>query len=254
LDKNAALVISAIDPLNGAGFTLDITLLEIMGIKAMGIPTALLPQDTSGVRELTLLEPAPLLKSFNLLMSVIKLHGLKVSIMGKLIEYIPEIIRRIKGPKVFDPIIEPGGFRIYENADNLMEIIPLFDIITPNIPEAREILSDDISSPEELCKKMANVFGIPVYLKGGHSDAKIDYFCNTENELVKFLPERIFKYEVHGTGCFFSTALLGYLLKGFKMEEALLKARQLLSLAYEKALDTGKGKRLIAIREISENI
>lgn len=245
MDKAFALVISALDPTNGAGFTLDITLLEAMGIKPMGVPTAILPQDPSSVAYIKEIDESVLMDSLESIFSIITPDGMKVSIMGNLMEKIPEICPLINGPKVLDPIISPGGLKIIEREklNTLRKLIPCFDFITPNIPEAMEILGIKDLPPEKLCEKMFHNFGVSTYLKGGHSTSKIDYFC-TKSGIAEIPPSRKFPYEVHGTGCFFSTALLGFLINGDPPKEAILKARNLLERAYEAALDVGKKKRI----------
>ncbi len=247
MDKTFALVISAIDPINGAGFTLDISLLGAMGIKAMGVPTAILPQSTSGVAYIKELEKSTLMDSLQLIFSTVTPVGMKVSIMGNLMDEIPDICSQINGPRVLDPIISPGGLRILDEKklNKLREIIPLFDFITPNIPEAREILGVKEMSPERMCEELFRTFHTNVYLKGGHSSSKIDLFCS-EAGLLKIPPTKIFPYEVHGTGCFLSSALLGFLINGDPPEQAILNAKKLLVRGYETAIELGGPKRVFS--------
>jgi len=251
LDTLTALVISAIDPLNGAGFTLDLGVLEILGIKAMGIPTAIIPQTPEGVISIKEFDRKILLEILKSTLSFEKPSGLKVSIMGKLISQVPNIAKNINGPKVLDPIIEPGKMRIISKREikKLRKMIPFFDYITPNLPEAEEILGRKIKDPGRACEKMSSIFGVKVYLKGGHTQLKIDYFC-TGKEAVEMKPSRIFPYEVHGTGCFFSSVLLGFLMKGNTSIDAVSRAKELLEVAYSAALKTGRGKRMLQLQSL----
>ncbi len=251
MDTLTALVISAIDPLNGAGFTLDLEVLEILGIKAMGIPTAVIPQIPEGAISIKKFGRGILLETLESILSFEKPSGLKVSIMGRFISEVPKIAKDIKGPKVLDPIIEPGKMRVISKKEikKLRKMIPFFDYITPNLPEAEEILEEKIKDPGRTCEKMSLVFGVKVYLKGGHTQSKIDYFC-TGRETVEMKPSRIFPYEVHGTGCFFSSALLGFLMKGNTSIDAVSRAKELLEVAYSTVLRTGRGKRMLQLQSL----
>ena len=236
-----ALVISAIDPLNGAGFTLDLRVIEEAGIKAVGVPTGLLPQNPEGVEEVILFPSSWMEQAISPLLSL-EISGLKASILGNFPEHIlREVLEKVKGPRILDPILWAGGKRV-EKGERLRKFISLFDIITPNIPEAREILGEDLP-PQGLCEKLAEEFKVTVLLKGGHSPEKTDYFCHQGRTLI-FPPPEIFPYEVHGTGCFLSSALLGFLLRGLGPHEAVREARAYLFDYYQGAVSLGKGKKI----------
>ncbi len=236
-----ALVISAIDPLNGAGFTLDLRVIEEMGIKAVGVPTGLLPQSPEGVKEVFFFSPSWLEQAISPLLGL-EISGLKASILGNFPEYLlREVLGKVKGPKILDPILWAGGKGV-ETGKRLRELISLFDIVTPNIPEAREILGEELH-PRKLCEKLAEEFQVTVLLKGGHSPEKTDYFCHQGKTLI-FPPPEIFPYEVHGTGCLLSSALLAFLLSGLGPLEAVREARTYLYRHYRGAVSLGKGKKI----------
>ncbi len=236
-----ALVISAIDPLNGAGFTLDLRVVEDAGIKAVGVPTGLLPQSPEGVEEAFFFPSSWLEQALSSLLGL-EISGLKASILGNFPEHIlREVLGKVKGPRILDPILRAGGKRV-EKGERLRKIIPLFNIITPNIPEAREILEEELP-PQGLCEKLAEEFKVTVLLKGGHSPEKTDYLCYQEKTFI-FPPPEIFPYEVHGTGCLLSSALLAFLLRGLRPQEAVTEARAYLYRHYRRAVSLGKGKKI----------
>ncbi len=237
-----ALVISALDPLNGAGFTLDLRVIEEFGIKAVGVPTGILPQDPQGVRE-AFFFPRPWVERALEPLLALRPLGIKASILGNFLENIRVLLQKIKGPKILDPIIWPGGKRVVRTGD-LRKVIPLFDLVTPNIPEAEEILGVK-AHPSVLCQKFMAEFGVSTLLKGGHSKEKADFLC-VKGGIREFPPEKIFPYEVHGTGCLLSSAILALWLSGHSLEESVVRARTYLFSRYEKSLKLGPGKRIFS--------
>ncbi len=235
-----AFVLSAIDPLNGAGFTLDLGVLQGFGVKAVGIPTGILPQDPSGVKKAIFFPGRWISEGFEPLREM-KFSGLKVSIVGNSWRILEEIMERVEGPRVLDPIIRAGGLKV-SPVSRLRGLISRFDLVTPNIPEAAELLGKE-GSPQELCTGLHRKFGISVFLKGGHSRDKVDYLCH-RGEVVKFPPEVVFPYEVHGTGCLLSSAILALMVRGREVRWAVEEARKFLLEKYRSALSLGKGKRI----------
>ncbi len=245
MDKNPALVIAAFDPLNGAGISLDLHVFELLFVKSFGLLTAILPQDPSGVKavhrlsgELLQQQLRPLLRG--------RLSGLKVSIAAEATQLLPYIVTKVEGPKVFDPIVWAGGMRVMkdEEARFLQQrVFPLFDLVTPNLDEARFFAGRELPAPE-LCEQLGKSWNCAVLLKGGHSQDKVDYLWDGK-QLHEIEPPRIFPYEVHGTGCFLSSAITALMIKGWDLVEAVKRARLLLDRAYESSIVWGEGKRLI---------
>ncbi|GEM_PF-3012747 len=235
-----AFVLSAIDPLHGAGFTLDLQVLQSLGVKAVGVPTGILPQDPSGVRDAFFFPKQWVEKTYEPLKGI-KPSGLKVSVPGNSIGVIRTLLKRVDGPKVLDPIIWAGGRRV-ARAGTLRELASYFDLITPNIPEAREMLGQDLP-PRPLCEALYRQLGVDVLLKGGHSQDKTDYLC-TSGGVLLLKPDEIFPYEVHGTGCLLSSAILAFLLRGRTLVGAVREAKAYLVEQYRRAIPLGPGKRV----------
>lgn len=125
------------------------------------------------------------------------------------------------------------------------QLLPLADLITPNLVEARRLLDEDpeplkgdvTSMVRSLCQK----FGSAVLLKGGHaSDCQEDVtdILSTEaGELTAFTSERIpGGHQLHGTGCTLSAAIAAHLAQRMALEDAIEAAKAYVRGGMENAL------------------
>ena len=124
------------------------------------------------------------------------------------------------------------------------ELLPLAELVTPNIPEAEILAGMTISKRSDMeaaAKKIGNTYGCAVLLKGGHSvnDAN-DLLC-ANGVCQWFEGRRISNSNTHGTGCTLSSAIASNLAKGFSLELSVKRAKEYISGALEAMLDLGKG-------------
>tara|TARA_B110000014_G_scaffold116696_1_gene80121 strand:- start:157 stop:771 length:615 start_codon:yes stop_codon:yes gene_type:complete len=116
---------------------------------------------------------------------------------------------------VIDPVmIAKGGTRLINN--NSIKylkklLLPLCDIITPNIPEAEILTGHSISNKEDMIKagkKIVSMGAKNVLLKGGHLKNKMIFDILVSKRGIKIFPKRKIKTRnTHGTGCTLSSAL-----------------------------------------------
>ena len=137
-----------------------------------------------------------------------------------------------------------------ENTKNHLQstLLPLADVVTPNIPEAEEITGIKIND-EESIRKAGQIFineigSKGVVIKGGHSadlnNAKD--FLFTKNETYTFENKRFDTKHTHGTGCTFSAVITAELAKGRSIKDAVKKAKEFISLSIEHTPEIGKGR------------
>ena len=92
----------------------------------------------------------------------------------------------------------------------IKELFPLATLITPNLPEAEEILGIEIKSLEQMkdaAKKLIELGPKAVLVKGGHLENDATDLLYDGNEFVLFPQERINTTHTHGTGCTLSSAI-----------------------------------------------
>jgi hydroxymethylpyrimidine/phosphomethylpyrimidine kinase len=128
------------------------------------------------------------------------------------------------------------------------KLVPLAQIITPNLPEAAALLDDETAMSEEAINSQGErllKFGCPfVLIKGGHGDGaeSVDYLFGGE-KTIRLASPRVATANTHGTGCSLSSAIAAGLAKGETIESAVRMAKAYVSAAIAAAdrLDVGQG-------------
>jgi len=127
-------------------------------------------------------------------------------------------------------------------------LIPLADIVTPNLVEASVLLDRRFDSPDDIisgAKKIAQLGCRSVLIKGGHSDSQDCsdvLYLSEENRIITLTEERIETRNNHGTGCTLSSAIAAYLAKGLDMEEAVKKAKEYITEAIRSGAEYSIGR------------
>jgi hydroxymethylpyrimidine/phosphomethylpyrimidine kinase len=123
-------------------------------------------------------------------------------------------------------------------------LIPLADIVTPNLPEAEELTRSAIKSDKAIKEAAKEIYGMgakSVVIKGGHRRGPaIDLFYDGR-KFLELKAARINTRNTHGTGCTFSAAIAAHLARGCNLEEAVIEAKQFITHAIQAAFPIGSG-------------
>ncbi len=248
-----ALTIAGSDSSGGAGIQADIKTMTMNGVYAMSAVTALTAQNTTGVTGIMEVSPEFLAKQMDAVFEDIFPDAVKIGMVSSsaLIEVIAERLK-FYGAKniVLDPVmVSTSGARlIEEEAVEVLKkcLLPLADVITPNIPET-EILTDmtikDEKSMEKAAQELSARYQCAALVKGGHriNDANDILFAADGKEPMWFFGKRIDNPNTHGTGCTLSSAIAANLANQMTLKDAVRGAKEYLSGALEAGLDLGKG-------------
>ena len=246
-----ALSIAGSDSSGGAGIQADIKTMTANGVFAMTAVTALTAQNTTGVSGIMEVTPAFLAEQLDRVFEDIFPDAVKIGMVSSaaLIEAIADKLTEYKAKNiVLDPVmVATSGARLIseEAIDTLKKrLIPLAEVITPNIPEAEVLAGLEIRSADDMEKAAEQIFaeyGCAVLLKGGHQ-------LNDANDLLVgrgvkkwFEGKRIDNPNTHGTGCTLSSAIVSNLAKGYALDEAVERAKRYISGALAAMLDLGHG-------------
>lgn len=246
-----ALTIAGSDSSGGAGIQADLKTMLANGVYGMSAITALTAQNTMGVTAISEVSPEFLGQQINAVFTDIFPDAVKIGMTAnvQLIEVIAERLTFYRARNiVVDPVmIATSGARlISESAIAVLKekLLPIADIVTPNIPEA-EVLSgiriSDKAGMEQAARLIFDSYGCAVLLKGGHSinDAN-DLLCEN-GEMTWFSGRRIDNPNTHGTGCMLSSAIASNLAKGNDIRASVTLAKEYISGALSAMLDLGKG-------------
>jgi hydroxymethylpyrimidine/phosphomethylpyrimidine kinase len=109
-------------------------------------------------------------------------------------------------------------------------------VVTPNIPEARQLTGlRESASQEELVHAVRALGPKAVVVTGGHSEDLVDLFFDGER-MVEIPGERHPDGATHGSGCTHSSALAAFLAHGCEPLEAARRAREVASEAVANGL------------------
>ena len=246
-----ALTIAGSDSCGGAGIQADIKTMTMNGVYAMSAITALTAQNTTGVTGIMEVTPEFLASQLDAVFTDIRPDAVKTGMVAssELIRVISSKLKEYKAKNiVVDPVMvaTSGAKLISDDAIETLkqELLPLADVITPNIPEA-EVLSgmtiknedDMIAAAKVICEK----FGCSVLCKGGHQINDANDLLYRNGSYVWFKGKRIDNPNTHGTGCTLSSAIASNLAKGEDMDSAVKNAKDYISGALAAMLDLGKG-------------
>ena len=247
-----ALSIAGTDPSGGAGIQADLKTMTMNGVFAMSAITALVAQNTTGVREIVELTPAFLGAQIDAVFEDIPPDAVKIGMVAScgLIEKIAARLRFYRAKNiVVDPVmVATSGDRLISEAavDTLKTcLLPLAAVVTPNIPEAEILAGMDIRNPESIeaaAKQISDAYGCAVLLKGGHNISDANDYLYADGVGTWFYGTHIDNPNTHGTGCTLSSAIAANLAKGFDLPTSIRRSKDYLSGALGAMLDLGKGR------------
>jgi len=250
-----ALSIAGSDSGGGAGIQADIKTFQERGVFGTTAITAITAQNTTGVFDI---HPIPLQTIDSQIKAIaddFKINAFKVGMLGnaEVIQCVSKNIQKYDfGYFILDPVmISKGGVSLIEqNAIKALkkELIPLCDIITPNIHEAKALTNIDIKdkkSAKQAALVLQNMGVEVVVIKGGYTDNTASEICEdwvfTKNEEFTLSSPRFNTAQTHGTGCTFSACITAELAKGNSIKESIVLAKKYISAAISNPLNIGAG-------------
>jgi len=217
------LTIAGSDPSGGAGIQADLKTFCALGAYGAAVITALTAQNTRRVTGVHLVPAAFVAEQIDTLFADVRIDALKIGMVATA-EIAATVAGRLSahGARniVLDPVmVAKGGDRLLdaEAVDTLRRtLLPLADIVTPNLPEAGVLL--DRPAPATLAEMRAAAAALHalgcrrVLLKGGHlgGAASIDLLFDGRETLELPAP-RLPTANTHGTGCTLSAAIAALL-------------------------------------------
>ena len=247
-----SLTIAGSDSGGGAGIQADIKTMLANGVFATSAITAMTAQNTTGVTSIMNATEEFLAQELDCVFGDIRPDSVKIGMVSEsgLIRVIARKLKEYKAENiVVDPVmVATSGARLLnENAIGTLkeELLPLADILTPNIPEAEELTGMKIISPDDMteaAKRISDTYHCAVLCKGGHDLNDANDLLYSNGRYKWFMGKRIDNPNTHGTGCTLSSAIAANLAKGFDMEESVKRAKEYISGALSAMLNLGKGK------------
>ena len=253
-----ALTMAGFDPSGGAGVLADARTFAAFGFQASAAITSITFQNAESVfgavhqtAETVRAQVMPLLEEVKIVCSKTGMLPTR--------EVVLEVARLFRETDLPRPVVDPvimssSGRRLMEEGalDALIEeLLPLAQLLTPNVPEAETITGITITSEADMRRAAASIRKLgarAVLIKGGHlkkqkaegsrqtadgskqetgigqaqdeSDEAIDVLDN-EGKVTVFRERRVSGAELHGSGCILSAAIAAGLGKGMTLEDSV---------------------------------
>jgi hydroxymethylpyrimidine/phosphomethylpyrimidine kinase len=264
------LTIAGFDPSSGAGVTADIKTIAAHSCYGIACITAMTVQSTTGVRRVEAVDPGLLSENLEELAGDFDIAAVHIGMLGtgKVVKAVADFLSRPRVVKVrsgsgghqrkaqlpnivLDPILKSSsGAELLDAAGTRLlieRLIPLADVITPNIDEAATITGVQVQDLEEMkaaVGKLHQMGASAVVITGGHLEKAIDLLSfktrrGIEQEVFK--AERQRSNSTHGTGCAFSTSMACHLALDRGLAEATLLAKTYVTAAISNGQALGKG-------------
>lgn len=245
------LTIAGTDPSGGAGAQADLKTFMAHKVYGMSVITALVAQNTCGVRDIMNVTPAFLREQFDCVFEDIFPDAVKIGMVSQpeLMEVIVEKLKQYQ-PKniVVDPVmVSTSGDRLLAQTALTMlqkDLFPLAQIITPNIPEAEVLCEFPIETKQDMVKaaqQIAKYYHGYILIKGGHFEDCADDLLYHDGEEIWLPCEKIQNSNTHGTGCTLSSAIASNLALGYDMVNSVKHAKAYITGALKDGMDLGKG-------------
>lgn len=216
-----ALSIAGSDPSGGAGIQADLKSFSALGAYGMCVVTALTAQSTKGVTGVHAVPADFVAAQLDTLVDDITPDAVKIGMLADAqVTAAVAAFCREHSPAhvVLDPVmVATSGDRLLTDdaVQAVRDLVPLADVITPNLPEAGVLLDRPAATTvAEMRSQATDLVALGarrVYLKGGHLDDApdgdmVDVFADGEDVHLLAAP-RVVTTSTHGTGCSLSSAM-----------------------------------------------
>lgn len=250
------LTIAGSDPSGGAGIQADLKTFSALGAYGTAVLTALTAQSTRGVAAVHAVPPEFVAQQLSVLFDDVRIDAVKIGMLGDapVVRAVAQVLRQHTPPYVvLDPVmVAKSGDRLLapDAVDALRdELLPLADLLTPNLPEAADLLGQAQARDEAgMQDQLARLAGLTrgVLLKGGHLPGGLDRspdLLRVDGETVRLDAARIATGNTHGTGCTLSSACAALRPQRADWTSAVTDAKDYLTgaLAGADQLDVGSG-------------
>lgn len=245
------LSIAGSDSSGGAGIQADLKTILSHKMYGMTAITALTAQNTTGVYGISEVTPEFLANQLDCIFTDIYPDAVKIGMVSNpaLIEVITEKLTQYKAKNiVVDPVMTATSGSLLSTNKSVMalvkKLIPIADIITPNLSEGGVLCQMEIHTDEkmmEAAKKLGESYNGYILMKGGHSENNANDLLVKKEESWWIEGNKIDNPNTHGTGCTLSSAIACNLAAGLDMLTAVTNAKHYITGAIGSRLNLGKG-------------
>lgn len=246
-----AITIAGSDSGGGAGIQADLKTFAALGVHGTTAITSVTAQNTMAVASVEDLKTEMIQDQIRVVAEDLGIDAGKTGMLHteEIIKAVSSELSKWDFPLVVDPVMvsKSGSLLLEPEAINALKkhVLPTATVITPNKFEAEKLANMEIKSLHDAktaAEKISELGPKAVVIKGGHLETQdaIDLLYY-ERSFKQFKGPRLDVKTTHGTGCSFSAAIAAELAKKAKIEAAVRRAKEIVTLGIEFGLAIGKG-------------
>jgi len=248
----SVLIIAGSDSSAGAGIQADLKTCAALGVYGTTAITALTAQNTMGVTAIHEAPPDFVAAQVDTVVSDIRPDAVKTGMLANaaIIEVVTAKVKEHALPfVVVDPVMvtKSGDRLLRKDAVRALRelLLPLADVVTPNLPEAEDLVGHPVRTDEEIreaAREIQSLGARNVVVKGGHREGELVVDVLFDGRAFHaFASPRIETSSTHGTGCTFASAIAAFLARQETVPDAVRRAKDYLTEALRHAETIGRG-------------
>lgn len=245
------LTIAGSDSGGGAGIQADLKTFAALGAYGMSVVTAVTAQNTQAVYQVAEMSREMVKAQIDAIFCDIRVDAVKIGMVSNA-DIIAQIAESLTDWGAANIVVDP--VMVSKSGHNLLrpeaiealkkELIPLAAVVTPNLPEAMELVGHrvtDESGMEEAAREIRLLGARSVLIKGGHLDGEARDLLFDGETVTWFTVPRLSKKNTHGTGCTLSSAIAVHLAQGCDLVNAIGRSKDYLTETIENGFSLGHG-------------
>lgn len=249
------LTIAGSDSGGAAGLQADLRAFAVLAVYGMSAITAVTAQNSVSVSAVQYQPASLVMAQLDAVFSDYGVDAVKTGFIGR-----PELLIAISAKLqsypcqfiVVDPVlVNHRGQPMFSDVVRqlyLSYLLPLANLITPNLAEAALLLQmpvpvrSDLPALTQIARRLCALGAQQVLLKGGGDDTQhVDIFYDGQQAHL-LATAHVHTTNTHGAGDTLSAAVTAYLAQGLEMKTAVTYAHQLAAQAVQRAASWQLGK------------
>ena len=245
----AVLTIAGSDPSGGAGAQMDLKCFAAAGVHGLCALTAVTVQNTTRLGALHPVPAAVVKEQLDAAYEDFRVEAVKTGMLyeASIAETVADKVAEEGTKLVVDPVLSASVGATLSKPDLVaafrQRLLPKAFLVTPNLPEAGELLGKRMKGEEDMrraCRELHDLGCQNVLLKGGHLPGGPALDILYDGRFIALEAPRL-GVKAHGTGCMLSAFITAYLAQGIPLEQSVRQAKERVSEALQYATRPGRG-------------
>ena len=234
----SVLTIAGSDSGGAAGIQADLKTFAAFGTHGLSAIAAFTAQNLDSVLSIHRVPSHALEHQLQALFAGFDIAAVKIGMLGSAanVAAVAATLRAVRASNVvLDPVLASTSGAALLSARGVRalreQLIPLADVLTPNLPEAEILLGSSVSDVEAAAHELRALGAHAVLLKGGHARGRIVRDVLVDARGVEEFRHPRLAVRARGTGCVLSSAIACGLAGGQSTRGAIASAEEFLQAA-----------------------